>query len=80
MRWFYLLQHLGFLINVKKSVVGPTQKKELLELIIDSMKMTLVLMEEKLAKFTGQCQDLFSQPQTAALALTELIGILSSTP
>ena len=36
----YLLQNLGFVINLKKSVLHPTQRIEFVEMIIDSLKMT----------------------------------------
>ena len=36
---FFLRQQLGFIINIKTSVLEPTQKTEFLELIIDTPKM-----------------------------------------
>ena len=42
----FLLQHLGFLINLKKCVLDPAQEKEFLGLIVNSQIMTLSLPEE----------------------------------
>lgn len=63
------------IINIKNSVLEETQNIDFLGLIIDPAKMTLVLIDEKLTKITGQCQDLLSQPQSV-LALTKLIGLV----
>ena len=37
----YLLQHLGFLLNLKKSVIQPCQEIEFLGLIVNSVNLTL---------------------------------------
>ena len=42
----FLLQHLGFLINLKKCVLDPAQEKKFLGLIVNSQIMTLSLPEE----------------------------------
>ena len=41
--------------------------------------MILALIEEKLTKITGKCQDLLSQAQTIGLVVAKLIGLLSPT-
>ena len=38
---------LGFALNLKKSVLTPTQRIELLEVAVDSLIMTLSLLEKK---------------------------------
>ena len=43
----YLLQNLGFVINLKKSVLHPTQIIEFLGMIIHSVEMTVPLPQEK---------------------------------
>ena len=43
----FLLQHLGFVINLKKSVLKPFQQIDLLGLKLDTHTMTLELTEEK---------------------------------
>ena len=44
----FLLQHLGFAINLKKSFLHPVKQIEFLDLIIDTEEMTLALSEKKL--------------------------------
>ena len=43
----FLLQSLGFVINLQKSVLVPLQKIEFLGLEIDSVRMKLTLRQEK---------------------------------
>ena len=75
----FLLQHLGFVINMKKSVLKPSQQIEFLGLKINTRTMTLVLTEEKMNKVILKCQNLFSHPQTTVLELKKLIGLVLST-
>ena len=42
-----LLQELGFTINIKKSILEPTQQIEFLDLILDSIQMKVFLPEPK---------------------------------
>ena len=44
----FLLQHLGFVINLKKSVQKSSQQIEFLDLKIDTHTMTSALTEEKM--------------------------------
>ena len=46
----FLLQHLDFLINLKKCVLDPAQEIELLGLIVNSQTMTLPLPAEKIGR------------------------------
>ena len=46
----FILQHLGFLISIKKFYLEPTSTLEFLGVIVDSGKMTLSLPKEKLLK------------------------------
>ena len=50
----FLLQHLGFLINLKKCVLDPAQEIEFLELTVNSKTMTLSLPAEKIVKIKDQ--------------------------
>ena len=43
----FLLQHLGFVINLKKSVLKPSQQIEFLCLKIDTHNMSLSLTEKR---------------------------------
>ena len=53
----FLLQHLGFVINLKKSILKPSQQIEFLGLEIDTHIMTLALTEEKIEKIISKCQN-----------------------
>ena len=53
----FLLQHLGFVINLKKSALEPSQQIEFLGLEIDTHIMTLALTEEKIEKIILKCQN-----------------------
>ena len=74
-----LLQHLGFVINLKKSILTPQQKIEFLGLLVDSLNMSLSLTPEKLMKVTSQCLEMYKTENMFILQLTKLIGLLSST-
>ena len=64
----FLLQHLGFVINLKKSVLTPSQQIEFLGLTIDTYTMTVALTEEKMEK--AILKFLLSHLQTTLLELT----------
>jgi len=70
---------LGFVINLKKSVLVPSPKLEFLGLEIDSVRLTLTLPQEKVEKLKLKCQKLFSNPRTTLWEVTSLIGSLCST-
>ena len=75
----FLLQHLGFVINLKKCVLDPAQDIEFLWLIVNSQTMTLSLPAEKIGKLKDQCLRLYKASKVTLLDLTKLIGTLSST-
>ena len=75
----FLLQHLGFVINLKKCVLDPAQEIEFLGLIVNSQTMTLPLPAEKIGKIKDQCLRLYKASKVALLDLAKLIGTLSST-
>ena len=75
----YLLQYLGFLINVKKSELNPTSQIQFLGVEINSINMTLSLPKEKVTKIRSQCQELLQKPVLKLRELASLIGRLSSS-
>ena len=75
----YLLQNLGFIVNVKKSILPPCQEIEFLGMEIDSVKMTLSLTPEKVQKVVKTSQDLLKSHSATLLELTRVAGLLSST-
>ena len=75
----FLLQQLGFVLNLKKSVLTPTHKVDFLKLTVDSLIMTLSLPEKKMSKVQKQRLKLLQKTQVSILELTNLMGLLSST-
>jgi len=74
----FLLQNLGFLINVKKSVLIPSQKIEFLGMEIDSTKMLLILPEKKIKSISAHFQKLLDKTQVSVREISKLVGTLSS--
>ena len=71
----FLPQQLRLILNLKKSVLTPTQRIEFLEVIVDSLIMTLSLPEKKISKVQKQCQELLQKTQVSILELTKQIRI-----
>ena len=57
----FILQHLGFLINIKKSYLEPKLTLEFIGVIVDSEEMTLSLPKEKLLKAQNHCQEILKK-------------------
>ena len=51
----FLFYHLGLTINLKKSVLSPTQVVEFLGVIVNSLDMTFSLSEKKSKKLISLC-------------------------
>ena len=75
----FFLQQLGFVKNLKKSILFPTQNLEFLGLEIDSVQMTLILPEAKVKKLMSKCKILFANPKATLLEVTRLICTLCLT-
>ena len=52
----FLLQHLGFVLNLEKSLLNPVREIVFLGVTINSLKMSLSLPQEKVLKIQSQCQ------------------------
>lgn len=74
----HLLQHLGFLINLEKSVTVPQQKITFLGFVLDSVQMTLTLPEEKLETIVEECSKAMKQTQLSVRSLARIIGRMSA--
>ena len=74
----FLLQQLGFRINLKKPVLSATQKLELLGLEIDSVNMTLTLPMGKEKGLTQKCRNLMENLKPTLWKITSLIVSLCS--
>ena len=59
----FCLQHLGFVINWKKSLLTPVQEIEFLNLKIHSVTLELSLNRTKIYKVVSECQHLLNNPQ-----------------
>ena len=75
----FLLQHLGFMRNLKKCGLDPVQEIEFLWLTVNFLIMTLSLPEKKIRKIKDQCLSLYKTWEVSFLDLTKQIEILSST-
>ena len=75
----FILQHLGFLINIKKSYLELTSTLEFLGVIVDSGKITLNHPKEKLLKVQNHCQEILEKRKVTGRGLSKLTGRLSST-
>ena len=75
----FLLKHLGFVINWKKSLLTAVQEIEFLGLKINSVNLEISLIEEKIQKVKTKCQNLLTEPETSILELTRVIGLSTST-
>ena len=71
----FLLQHLGFVINWKRSVLTPVQEVEFLGLKNNSVKREISIREEKIQKVKTKCQNLLTEPATSILELIRAIGL-----
>ena len=75
----FLLQHLGFAINLQKSKLEPNTKLEFSEVEMSLVGMTMYLPGKKVTDITNQCNKLLSEENTTLRELTSLIGKLIST-
>ena len=73
-----VLQELGFTINIKKSILEPTQQIEFLGLILDSIQMKVFLPEPKVLDLIESCQAILSVTSLTARSLASLQGKMSS--
>ena len=75
----FLLKGLGFLINIKKSVLQPCQVTQFLGMEIDSVNMTLGLTQEEKDQIVQQCQSPLRRLSVTIRELTHLVGRLTAT-
>ena len=75
----FLLQKLGFVINLEKSHFQPVKVLEFLGLNINTQEMKLSLTQEKVDKILCCCRKAIKAKTVSILDLTKLVGTLSST-
>ena len=74
-----LLESLGFVINLEKSVAKAVQRIEFLGFIIDSRKMTLELPTAKVAVIRKGCKAMLRKPMVSVQEMAHLIGMMVAT-
>ena len=75
----FLFYHLGLTINLKKSVLIPSQTVEFLGIVVDSLTMTFALSPKKIMKLISLCRNALSCPAMTLRELCSLVGKLRST-
>ena len=71
-----LLESLGFIVNLEKSVLNPSQIMEYLGMVVNSINMSLSLPDLKVSYITTLCQVLF-KPKVSLREIFSLLGNLS---
>ncbi|KAI8511561.1 hypothetical protein Bbelb_106610 [Branchiostoma belcheri] len=74
-----LLEQLGFVLNLEKSQLIPSQVATFLGLVLDSRTLTIYLPEDKLDKVVSSCQSLLEQEVIGTRQLASVVGLLEST-
>ena len=74
-----LLENLGFVINLKKSVLSPVQETEFLGMTVDSLTLCLALPGDKVRSIRRERECLIANPTTTVRQLAHLLGGLSSS-
>ena len=75
----YLFHHLGLTINLKKSVLDPSQLMEFLGVLVNSKDLTFSLPEAKIQKLILRCQEAHSQTEMSLRDLCSMSGKLRAT-
>ena len=73
-----ILENLGFLINMEKSIFVAVQIIEFLGIIVDSTTMRYLLPDEKVAVIQKECRYLVSSQVASLSQLSHIIGKLTS--
>lgn len=74
-----LLEHVGFMINVDKSVLIPTKKLKFLGNLIDSELMIVTLPEEKVQSIIKECKSVRDKSSVMIRQVAKVLGLMVST-
>ena len=74
----YLLENLGFVINVNKSVLTPSHKTEFLGFTVNSEEMTSSLPHDKVLRIKQNCQKMLHSDTVSVRDLAILVGRLTA--
>ena len=75
----FLLENLGFTINLQKSILTPQRSMVFLGLIIDTPSLTILLPEEKVTDLVQRCNGTIGIKSLSALNVAKLVGKLIAT-
>ena len=75
----FLFHHLGLTVNMKKSVLDPSQVMEFLGITANSLSLTFSLPKDKEEKLTSLCREIYSAPMISLRRLCSLLGKLRAT-
>jgi hypothetical protein len=75
----YLLENLGFVINLEKSCFVPTQTLEFLGFVVNTQAMTLLLPDCKVESIKSHCSYLLALHEVSVRDLSQLIGKLTAS-
>lgn len=75
----YLLENLGFVINLEKSCFVLTQNMEFLGLVVNTQAMTLLLPDCKVKSIKSHCNHLLALPEVSVRDLSQLTGKLTAS-
>ena len=75
----YLLENLGFVINLEKSCFQPTQQLEFLGFVVNTLGMTLLLPDCKVEAIKSHCSKMLLHHEISVRELSGLIGKLTAS-
>ena len=75
----YLLENLGFVINLEKSCFQPTQQLEFLGFVVNTLDMTLLLPDCKVEAIKSHCSKILLHHEVSVRELSQLIGKLTAS-
>ena len=75
----YLLENLGFVINLEKSCFQPTQQLEFLGFVVNTLDMTLLLPDCKVEAIKSHCSKMLLYHEVSVRELSQLIGKLTAS-
>jgi hypothetical protein len=73
-----LLTNLGFVINLKKSCLMPTQEVEFLGFVLDSRNMLIKISTQKCARIIEECKKMLLKKVMAVREVASCVGLLKS--
>ena len=75
----HLLTELGFTLNVDKSVLIPAQQAIFLGFVLNSVRMTITLTQEKIHKTVNSISNLLSKKSPSIREVAQVIGYMVSS-